>query len=207
VPHLELPVAEVDDIALVDQPGHPCRPLAEGLERHPDGQRVDEVFVGHRVPRGVECLDHLATPCGLDVETRERRVLEQVGLERMCGDVGELVVTTDVVVVSVCGDGHDGPSGEVEQVARGIDDARQAHAGVDEQVAVAPAHVPDVAAHQRHDVRLPEQGHGVVDRRPCEPAVGEREHRRSVGLRAAGRSALCRVGRGAIVGGDEEVMR
>src|ERR1041385_4661257 len=39
----------------------------------------------------------------------------------------------------------------------------------------AAQHVPDVAAHQRDDVRFPQQGDGVVDGGPLEPALGDRQ--------------------------------
>lgn len=66
--------------------------------------------------------------------------------------VFEFVVAADMVRMRVCRD-----SGHLllQQMLRGLAQARDAHTGVDHQIAVAAANVPDIAAHERHDVRLP----------------------------------------------------
>ena len=42
-----------------------------------------------------------------------------------------------------------------------------------EQIPLTPAHVPDVAAHEGHHMRLPQMGYAVVDRTALKPAVGD----------------------------------
>ena len=47
--------------------------------------------------------------------------------------------------------------------ASGIAKARNSHARIDQHVMVAAAHIPDIAAQERDDMGLPEQGDGLVD--------------------------------------------
>jgi hypothetical protein len=92
----------------------------------------------------------------------------------MSPDIGELVMAADVVVVPVSGDGD---NGLVDQIGELASHAAQSHPGVHDQVTVPPLDVPDVAAHQRDNVRLEYPGHGVID--PCsfEPAAGNGQRR------------------------------
>jgi len=79
------------------------------------------------------------------------------------------VVASDVITVAVCGDGD---HRLVEQVGQLVDEARHAHAGVDDHVAVATADVPDVAAHQLDHVWFPQQGDVIGIDPAVEPTVG-----------------------------------
>ena len=68
----------------------------------------------------------------------------------------------------------------------GLDEVAQraeAERRVDDEVAVAAAHVPDVAAQQRVDVRLGDERDAVADAFGHEPRIGDGqvEHRPSVG--------------------------
>jgi hypothetical protein len=166
VEHLERPVTEVDDVALVDTSYRADGLLAERGQLHAGWDGVDEVLVGHRVAHRLEPVDHLVAPGVADVQRAQRRVEQQRRLRRVRHDVVELVVAADVVVVTVGGHGGDRL---VDQVGQLVAERHHAHAGVDHQVAVASAYVPDVAAHQRDDVRLPQQRDGVVDGGTFEP--------------------------------------
>ena len=86
--------------------------------------------------------------------------------------VGELVMAADVIVVAVRRDGGDRLVDEIRQL---VGQAHQTHPGVDDQIAIAAADVPDVAAHQRDDVRFPQQGDRIVDRGPIEPVISDRQ--------------------------------
>ena len=61
--------------------------------------------------------------------------------------------------------------GLIREIAESVDQADNSHAGVDDEVAVATCHVPDVASHERYHVGLPQQGDLVVDWLCLEPAV------------------------------------
>ena len=74
-----------------------------------------------------------------------------------------------------------------EQVLDGGLQLRNAHAGVDQQVGFRAPDVPDVAAAQGIDMRLPDQGDVVVDPLALEPALGDFEGH-GVGSRVARRS-------------------
>lgn len=95
--------------------------------------------------------------------------------------LGELVMTTDVVGVPV---GRHRGDRTTEQVGRRLDEARDAHPRVDHEITITTPDVPDVAAHQRHDVRFPQQRDGVVDVRSFEPRVGDRQRVRHGRCRA-----------------------
>ena len=84
----------------------------------------------------------------------------------------ELVMTADVVVVAV---GRDRRRVLLEQICGGVTQADQPHPGVDQQAAVPPAHVPDVAAHQLDEMWLPQQSDRVIDAATFEPAIGNRK--------------------------------
>src|SRR6266481_2629640 len=82
----------------------------------------------------------------------------------------ELEMAADMVGMSMRRDGDDRL---LEKVPRRLAQADDAHAGIDHEVAVAPPDVPDVAAHERHDIGLPEQGDRIVDTACLEPAFGD----------------------------------
>ena len=83
----------------------------------------------------------------------------------------EFVVGADVVIVSVRRDG-DYPF--AEEILCRVNEAGDAHAGVDDQISMCTAHVPDVAAHQLHYVRFPDQRDVVVRLSSLEPTVNHR---------------------------------
>ena len=58
-----------------------------------------------------------------------------------------------MIEMSVSGDGA---KRFVEKMASRLMQAGDPHSGVDEQVAVAPPHMPDVALHDPDDMRLPD---------------------------------------------------
>ena len=112
-------------------------------------------------------------------------------------DVGEFVMAADVVVVAVRGDCGDRL---VEQVGHLLGEAHHAHSGVDDQVAVAALHVPDVAAHERNHVRFPQQRDAVVDGGTIEPAVRDRQRSHGSVLGFLARLGATLVGSPAIFG-------
>ena len=88
--------------------------------------------------------------------------------------LGELVVAGDVVEVGVAGDGDQRLLGDERDV---LAQADHAPAAVDQQVAVAAAHMPEVAAVEFLDERLVDPGHAVAEvahavpgRRPVDAA-------------------------------------
>ena len=84
---------------------------------------------------------------------------------------------------------HDRGQWLLEQVPGGRLEARHAEARIDQQVPVTPAHMPDVAADQRIDMRLPDQRDVVIDPLELEPFVGNLEtHAGSPPRRACGRA-------------------
>jgi hypothetical protein len=101
------------------------------------------------------------------------RTAQLLGLQFVHQRALELMMVADVIGVGV---GRDCRHRLVEQMLSGFAQAGNAHAGVDHQVPVAPAHVPDVAAHERHHMRLPQQRDVVAHLAGLEPAVGDRQH-------------------------------
>ena len=66
-------------------------------------------------------------------------------------------------------------SGFVVNSARVADEVTDAHARIDKQIVVAPAHMPDVALPDRVEVGLPEERDGFVDPLDLEPSLGDWE--------------------------------
>src|SRR5262249_14117833 len=62
----------------------------------------------------------------------------------------------------------------LEEIARRGREAGDAEPGIDQHVALAAADVPDVAAEEPMDMRLPEEGHAILDGLALEPAIGDR---------------------------------
>ena len=84
----------------------------------------------------------------------------------------EFVVAAPVVEMTVGGQAHDGALAQLGDLgAQGA----HAHAGVDQEVAVAAADVPDVAADELVDVGLEDEGDVVAQVGDLEPAVGDFE--------------------------------
>jgi hypothetical protein len=80
--------------------------------------------------------------------------------------IGEFVVAADVVVVAM---GCDRDHRLVDQIGDLRSEADETHTGVDQQIAVTPTEVPNVAAHQFDDMRLPQQRQRVVEAPTTEP--------------------------------------
>ena len=114
------------------------------------------------------------------------------GLERVAPAIGKFVMAAHVIAVPVRRDrGHR----LVEQVLHRLGEPADAHAGIDHQVALAAAHVPDVAAHQRHDMRFPQERDFVVDLPALEPASCDRQRHDflQIGLPLPGRPSSVQI--------------
>ena len=88
------------------------------------------------------------------------------------GSLGELVMGADMIEMGMAGDGQNRSFGQEGDL---LPQAYDAHAGIDQQVAVAPAHMPDIAAIERLDVRFPDMGHAVVERARLIPGFSRRD--------------------------------
>lgn len=142
---LELPVAEVDDVAVFEDARrrgllHRVAFRAIGLGRQRVEDLVGDVRIGQRV--------------------LPRRVCEKIGFGRMHRAALEFVVAADMVEMRV--------ARHRDQVA--LRDERHpftqrddAHAAIDQHVAVAPADMPDIAAIEFLDIGLGNSGHVVVE--------------------------------------------
>ena len=75
-----------------------------------------------------------------------------------------------MIVMRVRRDGDERP---LEQVFLGIMQARNAHAGINEEVGVATPHMPNIAAAYRVDMGFPQDRDVVVNAFAFEPAVSE----------------------------------
>ena len=95
---------------------------------------------------------------------------QPIDLEPVNQTILELMMPADVIEMRV---GRHRQHGLLQQMARRFAQAHHAHAGVDDQIALAAAHMPDIAAHERHDMRLPQQGDIVIDAADLEPAIGD----------------------------------
>jgi hypothetical protein len=84
-------------------------------------------------------------------------------------DLLELVHRADVVEVPVRGERDDRP---LEQVGQLLPHAPEPESALDEQVALAPSHQPEVPADRRVGVRLPQQEHALLDITVLEPPLG-----------------------------------
>lgn len=178
VEDLELSVAEVDHIALVDEAGHLRSALTERFEGDPRRERRDEVVGIHRVAGRIEPIDRCLPPRFERREGLQFGSGEVICFGRVNDHIVELVMASDVIAVPVRCDRRDGL---VEQVGHGVDEAGHTHAGVDDEVPVAASHMPDVATHQLDDVRLPQQRDTAGDRAAFEPTVSDRQsHARTV---------------------------
>jgi hypothetical protein len=52
-----------------------------------------------------------------------------------------------------------------------------AQSRIDHHVAIAPAHMPDVAAQERHNMRFEDEGDVVIQPAKLKPSFGDFEHR------------------------------
>nr|GFD17637.1 hypothetical protein [Tanacetum cinerariifolium] len=97
---------------------------------------------------------------GLDQREVTVRTTQTVGFGAVNQALIEFVVTADVVQMHMAGHRTDALA---EEVLRRLAQAADAHAGVDHDVLIAPANVPDIAAQPRGDMGFGDQRDGVVD--------------------------------------------
>ena len=191
--HLEGPIAEIDDVAGIEQP---CRrgrhPIERGGRQTAGRDGIDEE-VGDLVP-GVEIGLAHRRPEHAAVEFDQPGRRQPFRLRSVDGAVAELVHATDVVGMGVCRHGEHVVSDRMlDQVAERL----QAERRVDDEILAATVDVPHVAPQQWMDVRLGDQGDPVVDPLGDEPRVGhgEIEHIRRLRRRGLSRSSgRCRCG-------------
>ena len=101
------------------------------------------------------------------------RALQPISLARMHEALLKLVMISDVVDVDVgCNGGHRLGENVFGELAKTCN----AHSRVDHQVAVASTHMPDVAAKERHDMRLEDESDVVIDPTKLKPSFGDLEH-------------------------------
>ena len=98
--------------------------------------------------------------------------------------------TADVVGVTVCRDGDEW----AVAIPRRAGEVADPHAGIDQQIAIAAAHVPDVALPDGVEVGLPEQRDGVVDPLRLEPALSD-AHSHGIPFRVGHRYSVHADGR------------
>ena len=172
VQHLEPPVTEIDAVALVERRRLGADDgIAIGIEAAL-GERVDQMGRVDPVARGCESFEQLVSE-SVRAETLELAVLRhRVALEAVDASIVELMEAPDVVVVHVRGDRDQRTLDEVGDLRT---QRRDAEPGIDEEVALPPGHVPDVAAQQRMDVRLGEPRDPVVQTLSDEPSIRDRE--------------------------------
>jgi hypothetical protein len=84
------------------------------------------------------------------------------------------MMISDVVDVHMSRYGSD-RSGE--NVLCELAETCNAQSRIDHEVAIAPAHMPDVAAQERHDMRLEDEGDVVIQPAKLKPSFGDFEHR------------------------------
>jgi hypothetical protein len=86
----------------------------------------------------------------------------------------ELMMISDVVDMHMgCHGGH--RSGE--NVLCELAETCNAQSRIDHQVAIAPAHMPDVAPQEWHDMRFEDEGDVVIHPAKLKPSFGDFEHR------------------------------
>jgi glycerol-3-phosphate dehydrogenase len=168
--HLEAAIPEIDHVALAHAPrgrrGQPCEaPQVEAGTR----QRCDEART-HLIACPLQCGDELHRVIGAQHAEVVRSPGELLGLCRVRDAIAELVQRPHMVEVAVGGDGR---QSLIEQFLGRRAQTRNPHAGVDEQIAVPTAHVPDVALLDTDHVGLPDAGDAIGEPLPLEPAIGD----------------------------------
>src|ERR1700692_3932638 len=98
-----------------------------------------------------------------------RRLLQALRLGPMHDALAEFVQRSDVIEMAMSGDSR---QGLCEQMPGGIMQARDSHAGIDQQVAVASPDVPDITLHDANDMRLPDPRDAVRQPLVLEPSIG-----------------------------------
>ncbi len=175
VQHLERDVTEVDGVALDQRVVRPARRHGVGVHVVTRaGQRGEQLVVVEHVADVPEVLPGLGRERPAGEPALADRGTGEVGLRGgMRVPVGELVERADVVEVVVGRDRRQRPR---EEVGRGLGEADDPEAAVDEQRPVPAANEPDVAAQERVHGGLGEVPGAVVDASPREPVAGRAVH-------------------------------
>ena len=149
VDDLEGAVAQVDDIALFE-----------------DALHVGRLHMVHRLVPAFRLGDEHVVGGIMREDQVVLRVSEDLGFGGMHRAVAEFVVAADVVEMGVARDTGDfAPGGERHVRAK----AKEAEAGIEQQVAVAASHVPDVAAEEGLDPRFVDQRHAIGEAKGLVP--------------------------------------
>ena len=167
----EVPVSQIDHIALREM----ARRMGGGdpvaVERKAfAGQGIDE----HGVV-AVETVTGQALPQHRRKPRRGKRrefpvILHARRLDLMHEPRLEFVERAHMIIVDM---GSDRSERFVRQVGDGVLERGDAGSGVDQKIAVAPAHEPDIAANEGMDMRLVEERHAVSHFLSLEPALGD----------------------------------
>src|ERR1700675_3804349 len=98
-----------------------------------------------------------------------RRLVRVLRLGPMHDALAEFMQRSDMIEMGMSGDSC---QSLVEQMPGGIMQARDPHAGVDQQVAVASPDMPDVTFHDANDMRPPDPRDAVGQALVLEPSMG-----------------------------------
>jgi hypothetical protein len=85
----------------------------------------------------------------------------------------KLVMISDVVDVHV---GRNRGHRPIENISCELAKTCDAQSRIDHEVAIASAHMPDVAAKERHDIRLEDERDVVIEPTKLKPSFGDLEH-------------------------------
>ena len=163
VQHREDAVPEVDDVGVFKELCRfgRARPKRRGVE-------ATIGICGDQVPAR-RCITEQAAEAAweiIDSNACERWVAEEFSFSGMRQARLELMQTTDVIEVGVR---RDGQRLAGRDFGENRAQRREAESGIDQQIAVAAAYVPDVAADEGIDIRLDDLRDRVVDRADCKP--------------------------------------
>ena len=141
----EAAVAQVEDVTLVDQAGR--------------WRGADLVGLGIEAGVGIGGEDLRGHVVG-NHRVVAGRMAQDVGLAAVDQALLELEVRAHVIEMAVARHAENRLFAEQGDV---LAQGRHAHPGIEQQIPVAAAHVPDVAAYVGIDVRFPDQGHVVAE--------------------------------------------
>ncbi len=105
-------------------------------------------------------IEHLVGGVAVGERPFVARIGEDCGFGPVHAAVGEFVMAADMVEMRVAGDADE--LSLASPAARGACRLKWPRPGVEQEVAVAAAHMPDVAAEERLDPRLVDQRHAVA---------------------------------------------
>ena len=177
VQNLEGSVAEIDDVSLFDDAGDRSGANSEASQVVVRGRQRGQ----HR-PFDLIALDGRRVQGGnvgwIKLRSSERvlsyGVLQPFGLARMHEALLELMMISNVVHVYMgCNGGHRSGENVLCELAETYD----AQSRIDHHVAIASAHMPNVAAQKRHDMRFDDEGDVVIQPAKLKPSFGDFEHR------------------------------